>query len=796
MKKVSSPQNFIVKHAKIHRYQIERDNTEVKALFSYLSRIYRAGCTVENVPDENNLPPDTDNVDRKQEVSSDPYQVEGADQSSDSSTAAKSSDRPKSFRGFEILRQTFFPSCSTSSTPSLSSSSYLESPANLVENLVNSSIDTHESVLCTMDNHERSSEKLMSDQFISSLCESGHLPLQFFLGSLPGVHIKYQELPHISPFTTAMLYLESSGMGFESIQFGFDTSDLGANDSIVSTDASSSGIRRQIGKEAKESRLMQVNGISTVEADHQYIYSDDLSVSVDHEANELEGKYSDCSPQKDSSDENRKPSLQSCAPDTAGRTRPHIPEVITGCDIFNGSIMSPQNQFDRGFTYCGLAMEAISAFLKVELPSTHAIDAAIDYLESQAIKLHAPSMCTPTMNIIAPKAQDPDLDTADALKNTVIGYNSYCSLEDGSSSPSQWMPTSHTEQPSVSPSSALSPISSSLVSTGGAEGGLPECFLELTTPHTTLTSPTKPASDPERSESIMDVITNDVEVLEEVHSAPYIEMDLSSRVPSFPIRSLNLSPCESTDLEEEVTVPSGRDAVPLDLLGSVENAVKYLEKVALSAEDKEAFLAISALKSFSNTLLLSSRVLDLKNYPLWGPNSAPMDPSHSLTTVSASPLEQHMRSFAKDLARKLSGNGCMGDISVPTVSDWMSAYPMNVVADDRIAPPVHEFLSTSDFKNMTDTSGAVALLALMADCVCSSEFDSYFEEKSTSILRRRDRESTPIENKRRKIVAEDHSSEQCTSKRQQRCPRCGEFKKGHTCRFPGYTEPPSPRMGL
>lgn len=796
MKKVSSPQNFIVKHAKVHRYQIERDNTEVKALFSYLSRIYRAGCTVENISDNNNLPPDTDNVGSKQELSSDPYQVDGAEQSSDSSTAAESSDRPKSFSGFEVQRKTFFPSCPTSSTPILSSNSYLESPPNLVENLVNSSIDTHESVLCTMDNHERSSEKLMSDQFISSLCESGHLPLQFLLGSLPGVHIKYQELPHISPFTTAMLYLESIGMGFESIQFGFDVNDMGANDSIVSTDASSSGIRGQI--ETKESRLLQLDGISTVEADHQYIYSDDLSVSVDHEANELEGKYSDCSPHKDSSDENRNPSVQACAPDTAGieiRTRPHIPEVITECDIYSGLNMSPQKQLDRGFTYCDLAVEAISAFLKVELPSTQAIDAAIDYLESQAIKLHAPSMCTPTINIIASRAQEPDVDTADALKNMVIGYNSNCSLQDGSPSPSKWAPTSHTEQPSVSSTFALSPFSSSLV-LAGAEGGLPECFMELTSTHTTLSSPTMPASDPERGESIMDVITNDLEVFVEVHSAPYIEMDLCSRVPSFPIRSFNFSTSESTDLEGEFTVQSESDTVPLDLLSSVENAVRYLERVALSTEDKEASLAVSALKSFSNTLLLSSRVLDLKNYPLWGPNLAPTDPSHSLTTVSASPLEQHMRSFAEDLARKLSGNGCMGDISVPTVSDWMSAYPMNVVADDRIGPPVHEFLHTSDFKNMTDTSGAVALLALMADCVCSSEFDSYFEEKSTSILRRRDRESTPIEAKRRKIVVEDHSSEQFTSKRQQRCPRCGEYKKGHTCRFPGYTEPPSPRIGF
>lgn len=796
MKRVSSPQNFVVKHAKVHRCQIERDNTEVKALFSYLSRIYRAGCTVENVSDDNNLPPDTDNVDGEQELSSDPYQVDGAEQSSDSSRAANSSDRSKSFSGLEGLRKTFFSSCSTSSTPMLSSNSYLESPPYLVENLVNSSIDTHESVLCTMDNHERSSEKLMSDQFISSFCDSGHLPLEFLLGSLPGVHIKYQELPHISPFTTAMLYLESIGMGFESIQFGFDASDIEANDSIVSTDASSSGIRGQIGIEAKESRLLQENGISTVEADHQYLYSDDLSVSVDHEANELEGQHSDCIPYKDSSDENRKPSGQSCAPDKAGiesRTRPHIPEVVTEGDIFNGLDMSPQKQVDCGFTYSDLAMEAISAFLKVELPSTQAIDAAIDYLESQAIKLHAPSMCAPTINIIASKAQEPDVDTADALKNTVIGYNSNCSLQDGSSSPSpsKRAPTSHTEQPSVSSSSALSPVSSSLVSTA-AEERAPECSLELTTPHTTFSSPTRPASDPERSGSIMDVMTDDADVLEEVSSAPYIEMDLSSRVPSFPIRSLDLSPSESTDFEEEFSVPSESDAVPLDLLCSVENAVKYLEKVALSTEDKEASLAVSALKSFSNTLLLSSRVLDLKNYPLWGPNLAPMDPSHLLTAVSASPLEQHMRSFAEDLARKLSGNGCMGDISVPTVSDWMSAYPMNVVADDRIASPVHEFLHTSDFKNMTDTSGAVALLALMADCVCSSEFDSYFEEKSTSILRRRDRESAPIEAKRRKIAVEDHSSEQFTSKRQQRCPRCGEFKKGHTCRFPGYTEPPIP----
>ena len=35
-----------MKHAKAHRSQIERDNAEVKALFSYLSHLYREGWTI------------------------------------------------------------------------------------------------------------------------------------------------------------------------------------------------------------------------------------------------------------------------------------------------------------------------------------------------------------------------------------------------------------------------------------------------------------------------------------------------------------------------------------------------------------------------------------------------------------------------------------------------------------------------------------------------------------------------------------------------------------------------------
>ena len=276
-------------------------------------------------------------------------------------------------------------------------------------------------------------------------------------------------------------------------------------------------------------------------------------------------------------------------------------------------------------------------------------------------------------------------------------------------------------------------------------------------------------------------------------------MDLSTQIPLFSIQSLNLSLADSEDLREKFSSLSGSDIEPCDRLWCVENAVKYLEDVALSKHqnedeensslsvvDKECCLARTALESLSNTLLMSSRVLDLQNYPFWDPDRAP------LSDVSATPLENHLRGFAEDLSRKMSGSH-VEDIVAPRVSDWMSAFPMHLVESDKIAPPVNDCMHPSDFLNMTDTSGAVALLALMADCVCSSEFDCYFEEKSTSILRRRDRDIVPTDAKRRKILGDDHSSGQFISKRQQRCPKCGEFKKGHTCRFAKDAEPSSPQ---
>ena len=692
MKKVSSPQNFIVKHAKVHRCQIERDNIEVKALFSYLSRIYRVGCSAES----------------------------------------------------EL-----------------------------------------------------------------SLCESGLVPLRTLLGSIPGVDIKYQELPLISPFTAAMLYLESIGMGFDSIQFKADISEAVAHNSIVSTDASDIKIRGQ--KEENELRLSQTNGISSVEEDHQHSCDDELLVSTDFEKRELKDNCYDHDLHNDSFDDNGKPILQSCTPSAFGneiKTCRDVPDMLTTCDFTSGLDRNLKEQIDCGLSYSDQSLEAISAFLRVEMPTTHAVDAAIDYLESQAMKMRAP-----TMKTIEAKIQKPLTTTTDSLKYSVAtGFSSNCSIQDGSSSECTptWTPTSHVEMPSISSFFSLSP---SLVLADDEEM-TSECILEQTANQTApLDSVTvTAATDTESLGGIMKTITSSnsktdctesQEQQERVCSALYTAIDLSTQIPLFSIQSLDLSPTESEDLKEKFSSISGSDIESCDRLWCVENAVKYLEEIAisnrqnedeedssLSVVDKECCLARTALESLSNTLLISSRVLDFQNYPFWDPTQAPL----SDVSVCATPLENHLRSFADDLSRKMSGSH-VEDILAPRVSDWMSAFPLNLVEGDKIAPPVNDFMHPSDFLNMSDTSGAVALLALMADCVCSSEFDCYFEEKSTSILRRRDRdrEIVPTDAKRRKILGDDHNSGQFISKRQQRCPKCGEFKKGHTCRFAKDAEPPSPQ---
>ena len=141
--------------------------------------------------------------------------------------------------------------------------------------------------------------------------------------------------------------------------------------------------------------------------------------------------------------------------------------------------------------------------------------------------------------------------------------------------------------------------------------------------------------------------TESQEQQERVCSALYTAIDLSTQIPLFSIQSLDLSPTESEDLKEKFSSISGSDIESCDRLWCVENAVKYLEEIAisnrqnedeedssLSVVDKECCLARTALESLSNTLLISSRVLDFQNYPFWDPTQAPL----SDVSVCATPL--------------------------------------------------------------------------------------------------------------------------------------------------------------
>lgn len=83
-----------------------------------------------------------------------------------------------------------------------------------------------------------------------------------------------------------------------------------------------------------------------------------------------------------------------------------------------------------------------------------------------------------------------------------------------------------------------------------------------------------------------------------------------------------------------------------------------------------------------------------------------------------------------------------------------------------------------------DTSGAMALLALMTDCVCTPEFDNCFSNIDSTPFNASDMPSIFKEDswnldKKRKLI--EDSQQDIVMKRQQRCPRCKEFKKGHIC---------------
>jgi hypothetical protein len=90
-----------------------------------------------------------------------------------------------------------------------------------------------------------------------------------------------------------------------------------------------------------------------------------------------------------------------------------------------------------------------------------------------------------------------------------------------------------------------------------------------------------------------------------------------------------------------------------------------------------------------------------------------------------------------------------------------------------------------------DTSGAMALLALMTDCICTPEFDSCFSNIDStpfnaSAVPSIFKEDGWIFDKKRKVIEE--SQQDNVMKRQQRCPRCKEFKKGHICIYDTNTE--------
>ena len=161
-------------------------------------------------------------------------------------------------------------------------------------------------------------------------------------------------------------------------------------------------------------------------------------------------------------------------------------------------------------------------------------------------------------------------------------------------------------------------------------------------------------------------------------------------------------------------------------------------------------------------------------------------------------------SFIDEDANGIQNNLKTSSGSSSTISLYQSIQPL---------PSVQPLLSLTSFQALPidtilpsydDTSGAIALLALMSDCVCFNEFDCYFnggrrsiasdtvssntgEKNQRTEYKRRENDQKIVDSKstesRKRKFLDDPTNDFSTSRRQQKCPKCGEYKKGHICSY-------------
>lgn len=854
-KKVFSPSNFIVKHAKVHRYQIERDNMEVKALFSYLSQIYRAGCGEGEAVSDHSIHHGTGD---SREVLTESYSNGYVTNYLLPITSSKIELRNRNLSSSsEALRNYYFSSCSISSTSPEAPRVDTEVPFPFIDN---------------WGGLGAKCENVSQSPFLLSLRESGFLPLQILLGSIPGVDTSNKQLPLISPFMAAMSYLESIGMGFYGMQFSDATIPIRKENSIVSSDAISSEIDGQgDGGQFPES-TPSINGEHVPAACglSNSLYTTEMCegngkinfncsekcLSITSEGNDenercntdsdccetssSDGHATKCS--NDDGDNISSSSVGTSIPQHSGRSGDNgsivsendsnlITSNMTDSTSSSGKMSDGQCNSQHLDTGC---IEDVSAYFQAEMPPTHVIDAAFDLIEKE--EKHSSGFPIVFSDPRFPKSS---FDLPLILHENRESSSSIAGDSQGS-------PTSVID---IVPRLTQQASSSALTCEGYSNSN--QVVSEVSFAPASFAGDHYLSLDPPTSDGISYISslscsgkdTSSTADLDRIHGS------LIPSVPPFFLSTLAFTDAEMAKLTAKYNLQVEMDSVGGGKLSSIESTLKYFHQIATSSSQnslnsegtqellsssrsEEGSLAADALRSFSHTLQLSARIIDLKSFPPCGPGPSPLVPSFASKSERELPCstsssrstarrsedypEQGIILFGEMLRDKIySASAGGGKVRSPYYQDSkLSQYPSSVsnptiaaaaatvaaLSGDNIgggsAPSAAScaFNMHQDFMKLSDTSGAVALLALMSDCVCSSEFDCYFDDvTSFPGPRKREREEVLSEAKRRKAGMDEIHGEQLTSRRQQRCPKCGEFKKGHICRFLREVEPSSPR---
>lgn len=885
VRKSQSPQNFIVKHAKVHRSQIDRDNLEVKALFSFLSQIYRAGCVGDDAADDHlqdsNFPLNENTYQLTHQ-----YQSESVDYAASMPNRAKF-EMKKSACAVEILGNFFFSRRSIFPSTSLQPKSHRDVLTTFVEHCAveDVSMKSKDSNDVARHNHDDGNREVSSVEFLSSLRETGYLPLQILLGSIPGVDISDQQLPLTSSFIAAMLYLESVGEGFDWMRFGDSTYQMLNNSPIVSTDATCSEVRiPTVEEECVPLESVMRSSDETIRS-ACYTKSDGVEgISHSKDIDEGNSEYnSNRSPDDDEKRASQRAHYQSQSNDdlfnirhasndshgegrgtkfrsTGKRDRGELDGHSGNSDSASVDIMSSaQNAHKKSqSSICDTSdcIEAVAAFLQSEMPPTHVIDAAFDYIGSHSrmplTSLLKEGQCTLMI--------DPTHAVQDGLfGGSVVGGDSH-------PSPTSVMAIVRPQKPSIEP------FADSISSAVNCNVGYKE-FNGYTDGAVCSTQEVDVRADVDVTAPIQH--TRIEFSMEQNHNTVSCEISSSSAfnighiqhigcntvgetsaigtddatplaIPPFNLSILALSPEDLAVLTAKYEAVNEHGLGSGNRLHGVEDALSYIIEISNSYTNRfsgsgtcsgasssssssstsavsecHSAIATSALQSISRTLLLSNRILDLRDYPLYSPSIAPhvltsnissgltsCDPTSSDASVDPvtydnSPefsMEREMRKFAAKLHDMIlmSNTFSHSDLLTREGSSWDNGciHPLNSSTAPYNAPCASpQFSVPNDFLNMSDTSGAVALLALMADCVCSSEFDCYFDDVTpinypTHLKRERDDGGDA---KRWRLV-DEINPDQLTSRRQQRCPRCGEFKKGHICKYRKDPDAVSPKI--